>query len=419
VEPAYDTATLADSITNMDFLYRSASAMVVGSVTDDIGDSLPAGVMLEVLSDVYGRKERSLYKPGTYFVSFPDTELGVWNLGLAAFGTLPFYLVPPSRELTLNPGDTLVEDFVVYRADTTIAGRVTIMDTVPLDTFHFIIAECETSGVGLALVFSDSLTGTYEAGVNSADTLTWRLAIDPPLGNRVPGHVVEDGFVRMGLAAGDSVHFNFVPAADTIGGHISFHASVPGSLQFPLDSLGVLYAYWTSPLFPFKSLAGMVRPDPLGFHQLFAEPDTYAVFCSNFPDTNYYTDPVYYDSLVIDGDTDTIDFVIYHKSIGVSEEKADAGTAREARLSCCSPNPFSVKTTIRATIPDADGSGARICVYDMAGRLVRVLASGETGPLVLSWDGRDAGGRPLPGGIYYLRLELPRFATARKAVLLR
>ncbi len=419
VGPPYDTATIQDSVTNMDFLYRTPSAMVVGTVTDDLGDSLRAGVALEVVSEVFGRRDRSLYQPGKYFVSFPDSELGLWNIGLGAFGLLPFYLVPPSRELSIGAGDTLVEDFTVYRADTTIAGRVTIMDTVPLDTFHFIIAECETSGVGLALIFSDSLTGTYEAGVNSADSLTWRLAIDPPMGDRVPGHVVEDGFVRMGLSAGDSVHFNFVPATDTIGGQISFHASVPGSLQFPLDSLGVLYVYWTVPLFPFKSAAGMVRPDPLGWHQLFAEPDTYAVFCSNFPDTNYYTNPAFYDSLVIDGDTDTLDFVIYHRSIGVGDEKAGSRGPGEASLSQCSPNPFSVKTTVRAVIPEALDSGARVCVYDVAGRLVRVLARGERGPLVLSWDGRDATGNPLPGGIYYLRLELPKFAATRKAVLLR
>jgi hypothetical protein len=194
---------------------------------------------------------------------------------------------------------------------------------------------------------------------------------------------------------------------------------VPGSLQFPLDSLTVFGVYWTSPLFPFTNVAGFAKPDPSGLYQLAAEPDTFALFCTDFPDTNYFSVPFYYDSLIIAGDAGTLDFVIYHSSVGVNEEKPTRVSCEATRLYECRPNPFTGSTSIRAEIPNKDGEEGSVKVYDASGRVVRVLCNGGSGVLSFTWEGRDDRGRYLPGGIYFIGLELPNLRLTRKAVLVR
>jgi hypothetical protein len=76
----------------------------------------------------------------------------------------------------------------------------------------------------------------------------------------------------------------------------------------------------------------------------------------------------------------------------------------ELRLHPCQPNPFNPRTTIRFDLPAA--GNVRLAVYDVAGRLVRVLVAGErpAGSHEAVWDGRDASGRSAPSGSYLARL---------------
>jgi hypothetical protein len=68
------------------------------------------------------------------------------------------------------------------------------------------------------------------------------------------------------------------------------------------------------------------------------------------------------------------------------------------------PNPFNPRTTIRFDLPVA--GQAQLSIYDLAGRLVRVLVEGEipAGSHEAVWDGRDAAGRAVPSGSYLARL---------------
>jgi hypothetical protein len=74
------------------------------------------------------------------------------------------------------------------------------------------------------------------------------------------------------------------------------------------------------------------------------------------------------------------------------------------RLYSAAPNPFNPRTTIRFDLPVA--GQARLSIYDLAGRLVRVLVEGEipAGSHEAVWDGRDASGRAAPSGSYLARL---------------
>lgn len=77
----------------------------------------------------------------------------------------------------------------------------------------------------------------------------------------------------------------------------------------------------------------------------------------------------------------------------------------DLRLCPNQPNPFNPLTTIRFDLPAA--GNVRLAVYDIAGRLVKVLAGGEmaAGSHEAVWDGRDSAGRAMASGSYLARLE--------------
>jgi alpha-tubulin suppressor-like RCC1 family protein len=75
------------------------------------------------------------------------------------------------------------------------------------------------------------------------------------------------------------------------------------------------------------------------------------------------------------------------------------------RLYPNAPNPFNPMTTLRFDIPV--GGRVHLAVYDVAGRLVRVLVEEElpAGTHQAVWDGRDSAGRAVASGSYFARLE--------------
>jgi poly-gamma-glutamate synthesis protein (capsule biosynthesis protein) len=92
-----------------------------------------------------------------------------------------------------------------------------------------------------------------------------------------------------------------------------------------------------------------------------------------------------------------------------------------ARLSS-HPNPFNPRTTLELDVPGRGAQPVEVAIFDVLGRRVATLFEGElpggqrSG---LSWDGRDAGGRPLPSGIYLARGRLGRAEVSHKLVLIR
>jgi len=81
------------------------------------------------------------------------------------------------------------------------------------------------------------------------------------------------------------------------------------------------------------------------------------------------------------------------------------GAALELALAPATPNPSVAATTLAYTLPRA--GAAALEIYDVGGRLVRTLASGEQQPgaHALSWDGRDAAGRLAGRGLFFARLS--------------
>ena len=83
------------------------------------------------------------------------------------------------------------------------------------------------------------------------------------------------------------------------------------------------------------------------------------------------------------------------------------------------PNPFNPVTTIRYELPEE--SHVSIVVYDIMGRQVKELVSGElvSGYHTAIWDATDSFGKPVGAGIYLYQIKAGDFTQTRKMILLK
>ncbi|MCD4846646.1 MAG: T9SS type A sorting domain-containing protein, partial [Candidatus Aegiribacteria sp.] len=88
-------------------------------------------------------------------------------------------------------------------------------------------------------------------------------------------------------------------------------------------------------------------------------------------------------------------------------------------LAAPSPNPFAVSSVFTYTL--ASSGTASLDVYDVSGRIVRNLVSGEqlSGTHSVTWAGDNSDGSPIPGGIYLLRLTSGGETAVRSCVVIR
>jgi len=101
----------------------------------------------------------------------------------------------------------------------------------------------------------------------------------------------------------------------------------------------------------------------------------------------------------------------------VSESDEFAG--RPFILDQNAPNPFNPLTTVGFSL--AAASTVELSVYDITGRLVTTIASGEfsAGSHAAVWDGRDDAGRETASGIYFYVMTAGDTQERRKMVLLK
>ena len=103
-------------------------------------------------------------------------------------------------------------------------------------------------------------------------------------------------------------------------------------------------------------------------------------------------------------------------------ERAPAILPRTFVLESNYPNPFNPETQIGFYVPpSAQKQRVVIKVYDMLGRVIRILLDRELSPgrHVVQWDGKNASGQDLPSGTYLYRLESGAVVIAKKMTLLR
>ena len=98
----------------------------------------------------------------------------------------------------------------------------------------------------------------------------------------------------------------------------------------------------------------------------------------------------------------------------------DPGLPAANSLGAGYPNPFNPATTIAFSL--AEPEAVDLAVYDLTGRLVRVLLAGESmtaGEHAAVWTGRDDRGRDLAAGVYLVRLKAGDFSAVRRLTLIK
>ncbi|MFH2051692.1 MAG: FlgD immunoglobulin-like domain containing protein [bacterium] len=84
------------------------------------------------------------------------------------------------------------------------------------------------------------------------------------------------------------------------------------------------------------------------------------------------------------------------------------------------PNPFNSLVTLTFAVP-YEGAEILVDVFDTRGRAVRTLRTGPApaGAGTVIWDARDAGGRPVPSGLYLCRIRCDGREQVRGLSLVR
>lgn len=112
----------------------------------------------------------------------------------------------------------------------------------------------------------------------------------------------------------------------------------------------------------------------------------------------------------------TIDSTRYGITLDVSEH---AGLPPDFALYQNFPNPFNPATVISYSL--SRQTDVTIRVVDLLGREIRALVD-ETLPAgthSVTWDGRDAQGRPVSSGVYLYQLRTSESGGVRKMLLMR
>ena len=84
-----------------------------------------------------------------------------------------------------------------------------------------------------------------------------------------------------------------------------------------------------------------------------------------------------------------------------------------------SPNPFRTQVLIQHSLAGDLAGGAKVDVYDVAGRLVRSLWSGDASdvPAEFVWDGRDDRGARARPDVYFVRMSVGDRVDHAKVIL--
>jgi len=84
------------------------------------------------------------------------------------------------------------------------------------------------------------------------------------------------------------------------------------------------------------------------------------------------------------------------------------------------PNPFRDETILTFHVPLSKNGRIKLTVYNLLGQEIRALVDQDltAGTYRSTWDGRDAAGRRVAGGVYFYRLEARNFVTLKRLVVL-
>lgn len=310
-----------------------------------------------------------------------------------------------------------------------------------MKTFRIIIgailAVALTAGVAGAQANAHDLTIRLEKWFHQDGDKIHDLRLHTVVRGGFDGTVVQEREVKRG----DTVvsHNSFVFSRNG-GGDVFFHGDLDGVVyEDPI-------VWVDAPLTVGKAWSDAAPLDPTGLipgtvHYVFAVLEEAEIAC---PQGTFLCQRVYVATIRPDGTTSNCNYW-YNASCGLIRcEMDDVGAftlqkaqfidgpevpdveirdeATESDVSglLSSPNPTAAGARIRFDL--ARSADVTVEIYDVAGRLVRTLVSGETrtaGPAAVAWDGRDGSGRTAAAGVYIARVRTARSVTDARLVLVR
>ncbi|RMG63673.1 MAG: DNRLRE domain-containing protein [Calditrichaeota bacterium] len=108
--------------------------------------------------------------------------------------------------------------------------------------------------------------------------------------------------------------------------------------------------------------------------------------------------------------------ITYTMPVGIAD--IDEPGLRDFELVQNYPNPFNPSTTIEYRLNRATEVSLKI--FNVLGQEIRTLVQARqtAGTYRVVWDGRDARGQRMPGGVYFYRLKTDRSSVVKKMILL-
>jgi hypothetical protein len=113
-----------------------------------------------------------------------------------------------------------------------------------------------------------------------------------------------------------------------------------------------------------------------------------------------------------------LDSIMHFFGINTGIQETKAQIPRTSTTLETYPNPCRGVLCIRVEAQNSNLRGSTITIYDVSGRAVRQFLDLASDQLI-TWSARDALGRQLPGGVYFVTLASEEFRQTHKIILLR
>ncbi len=83
------------------------------------------------------------------------------------------------------------------------------------------------------------------------------------------------------------------------------------------------------------------------------------------------------------------------------------------------PNPFNPETVIKYALPE--DCQVELTVYNILGQKVKTLVDEHqsAGYRMVHWNGWDDEGNETPSGLYFYKIQTPKYSETKKMILLR
>jgi len=341
---------------------------------------------------------------GAIFASIPAAESDFVKVVVDMDAFTPGF----QSNVNVPPGQAVVEDIAVYVFDP--------LEQRKLWGIGYIGAVDRGIAFGhvpddLNLGRVESLTATVDTPVNPGNT--GAIHISPAIDPGFPGPEVQ--YLEWG--ADQTAIIRQQPSPPVVRIHVTLSNAQAGDV-FDFYLLDLVTA-WS-----FGQRGAFSTVDPLSMDTGGdAVPDSTQSIHGVDPDPALPVPPAAYLVDYVDGgDAPGPATITVTSATSIDEPASPAPVAHGLYPSY--PNPFKLAATIRYEL--GAPAPVRLGIYDLQGRLLRVLVSSPAlgaGMHDGRWDGRDDAGREVPSGTYFYRLEVGNDAgnngECRRLVLVR